>query len=409
MAPTLAGSATSTGAAAATLSCTGSGVLADAVCSGGVHLTRVGQSGADARWLGDFDGRCRRDIVLHRIRRARRRGLLGRRGGPSDQGRAKRRRRSLARRLRRALPPRHRPAPDQACSPMRSARAAWRAAASEQDRARRRRHSPARRLRRALPPQHHTGTGSGVLADEVGTGGVAGGSIGSGKTAAMRAVQATSKCGAAAATSSSIEAGVLADAVPLAIVAGGVAASIGVLSFPMPEPRLASPATQPMRTSVPHNTFSTACRCWLITLPPCCLVQAPREPSWTGHQTKLIFGSKCGHGLEENCKIFIFFQMCCRNTTLTWIMVNFWILGKLYGFLASERGRRQRDGRFCDFGLASRFAMASARSSASASDETCLAWSLRRRAPQCRTAFPRPAFNRARNFLHTVAEIEMHR
>ena len=82
---------------------------------------RLGQSGADAPYPGDFDrGRCRRDIVLHRIGRARR-SRAARRAAASREGRAKQRRRSLSRRLRReALTPRHRFALDQACSPTRS-------------------------------------------------------------------------------------------------------------------------------------------------------------------------------------------------------------------------------------------------------------------------------------------------
>src|SRR5882724_114996 len=67
----------------------------------------------------------------------------------------------------------------------------------------------------------------------------------------------------------------------LAIAAAGV--STAIRAAPPGEPRPASPAaTQPLRTSVPHNTANTANRCGLITPPPDCLVQGSGEPGWTG-------------------------------------------------------------------------------------------------------------------------------
>ena len=232
------------------------------------RMTGVRQSGADTRWRDDFDrGRCRRDIVWHRIRRARRRGLLGRRGGRrhrtrigqsgtdtrqfGDFDRRRCRRAIVWHRIRRARRRgrhgrRHRTRVGQSgvlCLGDFDRRRCRHDIIWHRIRRARRRGRHGRRRRR----QHRTrvgqnggdarrpgnfkkgdaGIGSGAFADAVGTGGVA----------------------------------LSANA-----VACGVSTPTGARPVSVPgEPRRASSAaTQPLRTSVPHNTVKTANRCGLI-------------------------------------------------------------------------------------------------------------------------------------------------
>src|ERR1043165_2053685 len=97
--------------------------------------------------------------------------------------------------------------------------------------------------------------GSGVLADAIRTGGVGRRSEKAASIIARMETPSTLSSATAAAC--------------------GVSAAIRARSFSLREPGpTSSAATQPLRTSVPHNTANTAYRCGLITPPPERLVQA---------------------------------------------------------------------------------------------------------------------------------------
>ena len=219
------------------------------------HLTRVGQSGADTpdrRRLRHGALPPRHRPALDRAYSPTRSAREAWRAAPSDQGRAKRRRRSRSqRRQHGALRPRHCLALDQACSPARSPRMAWRTAASDLGRAKRRRRSPYRNPRRDRDRPRPL------------------------RSLAVWPRSARFRCR---------------------------------------EPRLASPATQPTKTSVPHDTFNKANRCWLITLPPAVSSKTPPRARLAGTR-------RCGfsdqsvvtRGIRtDGCHLF---PMCCRNTT----------------------------------------------------------------------------------------------
>ena len=91
-------------------------------------------------------------------------------------------------------------------------------------------------------------------------------------------------------------------------VARGVSTAIRAPPFSMlREPRPTSPAaTQPLRTSVPHNTANTANRCGLIALSPCYLVQGSTGARLDRHRTKLILGSKRGRAQDESRRLSSF-------------------------------------------------------------------------------------------------------
>ena len=85
-------------------------------------------------------------------------------------------------------------------------------------------------------------------------------------------------------------------------VACGVSTAICAPSFSVPrEPRPTSPAaTQPLRTSVPHNTANTAICCGLIASPPATSSKAPPERIWTAPD-EAHCRRKCGRAQDKNC------------------------------------------------------------------------------------------------------------
>ena len=124
-------------------------------------------------------------------------------------------------------------------------------------------------------------TGSAVLAAAISTGGVAGRRIGrgSGKAAPPLPISATETPSSPIAVACGASTGSARAVTDVARLS-----SIGAPVFSMPgEPRRASPAaTQPARTTVPHNPADTANRRGLITPLPPVSSKAPPEPGCTG-------------------------------------------------------------------------------------------------------------------------------